>query len=99
MSLVQGNGTSAIFSSDERVTTFDVHGKLQSQLLCSSMKGRWVSHSAFLVLRCSMSDKISWMARLPSMCIIAGDRNYPWKTRMQSTYDIALPDATNDTAY
>ena len=26
----------------------------------------------------------------------AGDRNYPWKTRTESTYDIALPDDTGD---
>ncbi|KAK9830543.1 hypothetical protein WJX72_012375 [[Myrmecia] bisecta] len=28
-----------------------------------------------------------------------GDKNYPWKTRMQNTYDIALPDATSDAEY
>ena len=39
------------------------------------------------------------MARMPSACILAGDRNYPWKTRMQSTYDVALPDGTEDTAF
>ncbi|KAK9906768.1 hypothetical protein WJX75_007622 [Coccomyxa subellipsoidea] len=49
----QGNGTSAIFAGDERVTTFDVHG----------------------------------------------DKNYPWKTRSTSTYDVALPDATGDEEY
>ena len=36
---------------------------------------------------------------MPSMCMIAGDRNYPWKTRMQSTHDIALPDGTGDTTF
>ncbi|BDA46406.1 Histone deacetylase 11 [Coccomyxa sp. Obi] len=49
----QGNGTSAIFAKDDRVTTFDVHG----------------------------------------------DKNYPWKTRTTSTYDIALPDGTGDEEY
>ena len=30
---------------------------------------------------------------------LAGDRNYPWKTRRHNTYDIALPDATDDAKY
>ena len=29
----------------------------------------------------------------------AGDRNYPWKTRTESTYDIALADGTEDAAF
>jgi len=29
----------------------------------------------------------------------AGDRNYPWKTRTESTYDIALPDETDSSQY
>ncbi|CAL8462539.1 g2072 [Coccomyxa elongata] len=49
----QGNGTSAIFAKDDRVTTFDVHG----------------------------------------------DKNYPWKTRTTSTYDVALCDGTGDEQY
>lgn len=28
-----------------------------------------------------------------------GDKNYPWKTRMRNTYDIALPDNTGDEEY
>ena len=29
----------------------------------------------------------------------AGDRNYPWKTRTESTYDVALPDDTGDAEF
>ncbi len=31
--------------------------------------------------------------------VCAGDKNYPWKTRTTSTYDIALPDGTGDEEY
>lgn len=29
----------------------------------------------------------------------AGDKNYPWKTRMKNTHDVPLPDGTEDEAY
>ena len=33
---MQGNGTSAIFSEDERVTTFDMHGEISQPFqLCA----------------------------------------------------------------
>lgn len=28
-----------------------------------------------------------------------GDKNYPWKTRRRNTYDVPLPDGTEDDAY
>jgi hypothetical protein len=39
--LFQGNGTSAIFSSDERVTTFDVHGAPESTWSISPVGSVW----------------------------------------------------------
>lgn len=30
---------------------------------------------------------------------VTGDKNYPWKTRTKSTYDISLEDGTTDEAY
>jgi acetoin utilization deacetylase AcuC-like enzyme len=32
-------------------------------------------------------------------CASTGEKNYPWKTRTKSTYDIELPDATEDAQY
>lgn len=31
--------------------------------------------------------------------MLAGDKNYPWKTRSTSTYDLALNDGTGDAEY
>ena len=28
-----------------------------------------------------------------------GEKNYPWKSKMRSTYDVELPDGTGDDAY
>ena len=30
---------------------------------------------------------------------VAGDKNYPWKTRTESTYDVSLEDGTSDETY
>ena len=32
-------------------------------------------------------------------CTVAGEKNYPWSTRQENTYDVGLPDDTGDEAY
>lgn len=83
--LVQGNGTSAMFAGDERVTTFDVHGAF-SMSSCPIA----VIHGSPVLITRSLNREHAWSP---------GDKNYPWKTRSTSTYDVALPDATGDEEY
>lgn len=44
--------------------------------------------------------KFCWLGVVLSLnATAAGDNNYPWKTRQQCTYDLALPDDTGDDTY
>ena len=97
---MQGNGTAAIFEGDDRVTTFDMHGTSAvnaaffthaRRSIRSLMAGFQAAHGFLDAVSNDSSDALSWGA--------AGEKNYPWNTRMRCTYDVGLPDATMDDEY
>ena len=47
----------------------------------------------------ALLNLMAWGGAASACCSAAGENNYPWKTRMTSTYDVGLPDATADHEY
>jgi acetoin utilization deacetylase AcuC-like enzyme len=93
----QGNGTSAVFEREPRVVTFDMHGGQAQAWRARSLSAP--APSAAATPAPPGRRPSATCAPPPPPRRAAGDRNYPWSTRMRSTYDLPLPDGTGDGEY
>lgn len=77
-----------------------MHGAVPSAHLYIELVEQICKSFTWQVCGCPEGDEVYLcMWAVLSACLPTGDRNYPWKTRTKSTYDIALADATEDAEY